>query len=242
MNPAYTESRRAVRVRPGDSEVLFDDPPSAELMPLIDLSTDGAFVTGQPVRSIGRRVRFVLLFPQWQPMLVEGRIVRASNNGGGPGFGVCFERVPGKTRRLLSDTVTTELKRQLRRDQPAALVVDGSKTVCRFVCDTLNEFGATSFSEGTVLDAVNRLVRGKRRVRTVFVGNPVGSSNAFEFARFVSTQFPDVRLVLLVERASRREPSPPIRRDGRVVTLLDKPWTPARLASFLLPDAWHPEA
>jgi hypothetical protein len=239
MNPAYTECRRAVRVRPQDSEVLFDDPPSSDLMPLHDLSTDGVFLDGEPPRAVGRRVRCVLLFPQWQPMLLEGRIVRATNNGG-HGFAVGFERVPQKTRRLLSDTVTTELKRVLRREQPAAMVVDGSKTVCRFVCETLGEFGASSFAEGTVLDAVNRLVRGKKRVRTVFVGNPVGSSNAFEFARFVSTQFPDVRLVLLVESASNRE-APPIRRDGRVVTLLDKPWTPARLASFMLPEAWPAE-
>jgi hypothetical protein len=223
------ECRRTVRVRPFASEVLLDDPPQPGIMAIRDLSVDGAYIHGEAMRSVGRRVRLVLLFPRWQPVAVEARILRARDD---EGFAVRFERVPQRTRRLLSDTVSEEVKRWLRREQPRALVVDSSETIRRFVCWAVADFGGSACGEGTVLGALHRLDNEEPPFRTVFIGRPTGSSTALELARYASSH--GARSVLLTEDTDHSRSA---RGDEPAVTLLGKPWSPARLAGFLLPSA-----
>lgn len=231
MQSTRLERRRSVRVCPPDSVVLFDDPPLGA-MPIIDVSAGGVLVQGVAVRELGRRVRLILLLPDNRRILVHGRIEHATSNGQEPAFAVRFEKVDSDALRSLSLTVSLELKRQLSGGRATALVVDQSKTVCSFVRASLDEVGAVSRSARTVLDAIQELLHGE--IAAVFVGDPAGSSNALELAHFVRRQYPNARLVLLVEAVPRRDPAPSERDARCAVTLLDKPWTPARLAGFLL--------
>jgi Cu/Ag efflux pump CusA/CheY-like chemotaxis protein len=123
------------------------------------------------------------------------------------------------------------------------LVVDDNATNRQILRQQLGHWGlrvTTEESGHRALDTLRSAIDAGKGFELAILDMKMPRMDGLSLARAVKTdeKTRDVRLVLLVERASRREPSPPIRRDGRVVTLLDKPWTPARLASFLLPDSW----
>jgi hypothetical protein len=158
-----------------------------------------------------------------------------ASNGHGSAFAVRFEAISSDGLRSLSSAVSFELKHRLGAASTTALVVDRSKTVSRFVRASLDELGAETHTAGTVLDAIHAVIHGGPEMVTVFVGNPAGSSSALGFAHFLRGPSLSVRVVLLVDDDAFREVTPSDRRQSSPVAALERPWTPTRLAYFLLP-------
>ena len=233
----YSMDRRCnVRVLTPSTAVLVEDPVPVALS-LINLSTSGALVSASRDLKNGETVRLVMSVGTGGPMQLDARVVRTlCSREGTSEFALAFARPHESVMHLLNETVLSQLSARLREAGREVLVIDRSSAVRRSIRDALGQFGVHDIAEGTSpLDAVTRLVRTPIHDLTSFVGAPAGCVGAVELATFIARGYPHVHVVLLIPAVESPDAVAPPELSHTDIEILAKPWTPERVASFMLP-------
>ncbi len=236
MTGKGADQRQQVRVFTPYTAVWLDAA-VAEPIRLVNLSTSGALLSAaRDLKRVGA-MRLVMSFADAGPTQLNARVVRGPQRRGRTSeLALAFVELDPLVEHLLAETVKAHLAARMREARRAVLVIDRSSAVRRSIREALDLFGVADITEGSSsLDAVACLTHGPNRPLTSFVGVPAGSVRPEELATFIAGEYPHVHVVLLLSAGesalTAAVPEPPRVR----FELLARPWTPERLASFVLP-------
>jgi len=236
MTGKGADQRRSVRVLTPFTAVLLEKP-GPEALSLIDLSTGGALISSSRDLHKDDTVRLVMSLGSAGPVALDAQVVRGPcGHGDSSEFALTFVELDEPVVHLLTETVLSHLSARLREVHREVLVIDRSSAVRRSIRDALDLFGVHDISEGTSpLDAVTRLLRAPTPYLTSFVGAPAGEIGAVELATFIMDEYPHTRVVLLIPTAEPATAGAAPQEHRTDLAILAPPWTPDRVASFVLP-------
>jgi hypothetical protein len=230
------DRRQSVRVLTPHTAVWIEAP-RLEALSLIDLSTGGALIAAARDLKKVETMRLLLSLDSAGPVPLDARVVRGPRRRGRTSeVAVAFAKLDESAAHLVTATVLSCLSARLREARREVLVIDRSSAVRRAIREALDLFGVQDITEGSSpLDAVAHLIRDPIQRLTSFVGAPAGSVGAVDLATFIAGEYPHVHVVLLIPNVESPNVVAVPSEAHTNYEILAKPWSPERVASFMLP-------
>jgi len=236
---AGNDRRRSLRSEARDLSVMLDYGFESEAYRCENISATGAALSGPLGVGVGRRARLCVSVPDRVLLSLRARVVALRRIDGRDHVAIEFEGVPPSDKLALTRLCVHLLRCRVAEESRLALVVDRSPWVRAGLCGVLGFIGARPVAVASALEAITRLDEAlhsdELRGTTVFVGRPMGSVNGVELGTFLADELPVAQCVLVLDEVA--DPSDAFARDPRAAQRLatvGKPWTPSRLARFLL--------
>ncbi len=188
-----------------------------------DLSQSGILLSEGPVLSVETQIRMQLLMPGYDPVSLDGTVLRTNNVIDEPSqYAVRFGFLADDEQERIEEFIVQKLIHEL---SPVVLVAGTGGWERKALIRSIRALGYNAIAVNTPLCVIRQLGFLKCPVSAVVLGTQFGQMGSLSIAAFLAEHYPQIRRVLVARPSWRTRQA----ASGVVHTIVRKPWNEEHL-------------